>query len=150
MTRKHSTVPAQPPAPIDIHSPKHNEVRIDTDLLIPGRGSPIEDASLIFHPETGTILFAGLITTTHAPVLMPGLWDTHVHFFGSATGDLDDLALLPPSLAGVRSARDLAATLNAGYTSVREVGGYGIDMAKAVDEGWIPGPKIYAAGAPIS
>lgn len=33
---------------------------------------------------------------------------------------------------------------------MREVGGYGIDFSKAIDEGWIPGPHIYSAGAPIS
>lgn len=63
---------------------------------------------------------------------------------------MDKLALLRPALAGFRAAKDAVATLNAGYTSVREVGGYGIDFSKAIDEEWIPGPRIYSAGAPIS
>jgi imidazolonepropionase-like amidohydrolase len=138
-----------------------DKVRIDTDLLIPGKGEPIKSGSLVFDSKEGKILFAGatknlpkdlanLSVSDHVPVLLPGLWDCHVHYFGMASGNLDLLATLPQSLAGVRSARDFAATLNAGYTSVREVGGYGVDMKQAVDEGWIPGPRIYSAGAPIS
>lgn len=64
--------------------------------------------------------------------------------------NLEHLALLRPALAGFRCGRDLAATLNAGYTSVREVGGYGVDFMQAIDEGWMPGPHVYSAGAPIS
>jgi imidazolonepropionase-like amidohydrolase len=73
-----------------------------------------------------------------------------VHFFGVAGTDGETLTTTPGALAGARCARDAAATLNAGFTSVREVGGYGIDFSKAINEGWIPGPRIYAAGAPIS
>ena len=81
---------------------------------------------------------------------MPGLWDAHVHYFGAPDLNLDKVALIRPALAGMRAARDVAATLNAGYTSVREVGGYGIDFSQAINEGWIPGPNIYSAGAPLS
>lgn len=142
------------------------EIRVDADLLIPGRGDPIQSASLIYSPNpaaggTGTIVWAGktasiphqhtsLPTQEHVPVLIPGLWDSHVHYFGRADPNIENLALLHLALAGVRSARDIAATLNAGYTSVREVGGNGAELAKAVNEGWVPGPNIYAAVAPIS
>lgn len=147
-------------------------IRIDADLLIPGRGQPIKNATLIYTPseipsslttttKPGKVIYAGptsslplhlssLHPTSHVPVLMPGLWDCHVHFFGESQPSLEHIAVLPPSLAGLRSARDVMATLNAGFTSVREVGGYGIDFSKAIDEGWIPGPKIYSAGAPLS
>ena len=40
--------------------------------------------------------------------------------------------------------------MNAGYTSVREVGGYGVELSKAINEGWLPGPNIYSAVSPIS
>jgi imidazolonepropionase-like amidohydrolase len=82
--------------------------------------------------------------------LMPGLWDCHVHFSGRADPNIENMALLPLALAGVRAARDIAATLNAGYTSVREVGGNGAELIKAIDEGWVPGPNIYPSVAPLS
>ena len=144
-----------------------SEIRVDADVLIPGRGKPIENGTLICgtekaddSEERGKILYAGAradvpfkyssLSAIKVPVLMPGLWDCHVHYFGNSIPDLDKLALLPPALAGMRAARDVATTLNAGYTSVREVGGYGVDFAEAINEGYIPGPHIYSAGAPIS
>ena len=69
---------------------------------------------------------------------------------GLNSTSIDNLAVLPQSLAGARTARDLAATLNAGFTSVRELAGYGVFISKAVDEGWIPGPTIYSSHSIIS
>lgn len=132
-------------------------MRVDAQILIPGRGEPIRNGSVIF---TDKILWCGKqsaippeyagLEATACLVVMPGLWDTHVHYFGITSSSLDDLLLLPQSLAGARLTRDLAATLDAGITSVRELGGYGIDLAKAVDEGSIPGPKIYSSATLLS
>lgn len=63
---------------------------------------------------------------------------------------LDAVATLPQSLAGARTARDLIATLDAGFTSVREMAGYSVFISKAVEEGWIPGPNIYPSHSIIS
>ncbi|KAK4502243.1 hypothetical protein PRZ48_005668 [Zasmidium cellare] len=138
---------------------KPKALRIDADLLIPGRGKPISNATLIF--SQGTILHVGPTTSLskdHArleaerkvPFLMPGLWDVHVHFFGEASPSLENVAYTQPALAGFRAARDMLSLLDAGFTSVREVGGYGVDFKTGIDEGWIPGPNIYSAGAPLS
>jgi imidazolonepropionase-like amidohydrolase len=78
------------------------------------------------------------------------MWDCHGHFFGARTFDLGRVALEPLALRAARSARDLRAALDAGITSVREVGGLGIYLARAVAEGVLDGPAIYAAGAILS
>ena len=78
---------------------------------------------------------------------MPGLWDCHGHFLGSRTLDLGQLPLEPIALRAARCARDLRSALDAGITSVREVGGLGVYLARAVAEGVLDGPAIYAAGA---
>jgi imidazolonepropionase-like amidohydrolase len=44
----------------------------------------------------------------------------------------------------------LRAALDAGVTSVREVGGLGVHLARAVAEGTVEGPAVYAAGAVLS
>jgi imidazolonepropionase-like amidohydrolase len=69
---------------------------------------------------------------------------------GMRVVDLARLAQEPTALRAARSARDLTNTLNAGFTSVREVGGLGIYLAQAVREGLLDGPSIYAAGAVLS
>jgi imidazolonepropionase-like amidohydrolase len=82
--------------------------------------------------------------------VMPGLWDCHGHFLGSRFFDLARLPQESIALRAARSARDLTNALNAGITSVREVGGLGVHLARAVTEGILDGPAIYPAGAILS
>ncbi|AYF79417.1 hypothetical protein D7D52_26855 [Nocardia yunnanensis] len=93
--------------------------------------------------------------TPHARVIatravMPGMWDCHGHFLGITTMDLARLPMEPLPTRAVRAAADLRAVLDAGFTSVREVGGLGIYLAPIVAEGTLAGPTIYAAGAILS
>jgi imidazolonepropionase-like amidohydrolase len=131
--------------------------RISAQLLIPGSGKPVRDGVVVL--DSGRISYAGpaagapdtpgTVTTREATV-MPGLWDCHGHFLGSRTFDLGQLPLEPLALRAARSARDLRAALDAGVTSVREVGGLGIHLVRAVADGVLDGPAIYAAGAILS
>ena len=83
-------------------------------------------------------------------VLMPGLWDCHTHLTGLRNTSLDDVMRVPIPVGAARSVRDAERALDAGFTSVREVGGYGVYVARVIDEGTIRGPHIYAAGDLIS
>ena len=84
------------------------------------------------------------------PAVLPGLWDCHAHFMGLTEPNLAQVATTPPLLAAMRVARDARAALDAGFTSVREVGGLGVWVATAVAEGSVSGPTVYAAGAVLS
>jgi imidazolonepropionase-like amidohydrolase len=126
-------------------------------MLLRGTGAPVTDGVVII--DGAVISYAGPATsappTPSAPVhrtqaVMPGLWDCHGHFLGTRTMDLGQLPLDPMPLRAARCARDLSSALNAGVTSVREVGGLGVYLARAVGEGVLEGPAIYAAGAVIS
>jgi len=131
--------------------------RIEADLLLPGDGAPVPDGVVVL--EEHTITYAGPATqapdtagatTVRAPVVMPGMWDCHTHFLGSPVVDLNALPLQPVALRAARITADARAALEAGVTSVREVGGLGVHLARAVDEGTVPGPRIFAAGAVLS
>jgi imidazolonepropionase-like amidohydrolase len=63
------------------------------------------------------------------------MWDCHGHLIGARTFDLGRLPLEPEALRAARCTRDLRAALDAGITSVREVGGLGVYLARAVAEG---------------
>ena len=131
--------------------------RINAGLLIPGRGEPVRDAAVLIDgtrisyagPAAGAPEAPGAVTRD-AVTVMPGMWDCHGHFMGTRAMDLARLPQEPVALRAARSARDLANTLNAGFTSVREVGGLGVYLAQAVREGLLDGPSIYAAGAVLS
>ena len=136
---------------------KETHGAVNAGLLIPGHGEPVRDATVLIDgarisyagPAAGAPEAPGAVTRTAATV-MPGMWDCHGHFMGSRAMDLARLAQEPVALRAARSAPDLANTLNAGFTSVREVGGLGVYLAQAVREGLLDGPSIYAAGAVLS
>jgi len=131
--------------------------RIEARLLLPGDGEPVTDAAVVF--DGPVISYAGPAAgapdTPGASVhrtetVMPGMWDCHGHFLGVRAMDLGQLPLEAVPVRAARCARDLRAALDAGVTSVREVGGLGIYLARAVDEGVIDGPAVYAAGSILS
>jgi imidazolonepropionase-like amidohydrolase len=131
--------------------------RIEAGLLIPGTGEPVSDGVVIFDalvisyagPADGAPATPGAVVH-RAETVMPGMWDCHGHFMGVRAWDLGQLPLEPVPLRAARCARDLTAALRAGITSVREVGGLGVYLARAVAEGVLEGPAIYAAGAILS
>ena len=129
--------------------------RIEADLLIPGRGEPVRPGVVVW--DGGVITYAGPApgapdapVVARAATVMPGLWDCHAHFIGVRSLDLALIPQLPVALRAARATADLRAALDAGVTSVREVGGLGIYLAKAVAEGTVEGPAIYSAGSILS
>jgi imidazolonepropionase-like amidohydrolase len=131
--------------------------RIEAELLIPGHGDPVRGGVVLLDgPRISYAGPAGAAPQTpgvpvwRAAAVMPGMWDCHGHFLGTRSLDLGQLPFEPEPLRGVRSARDLRAALDAGITSVREVGGLGVHLARAVAEGTADGPAIYGAGAILS
>ncbi len=131
--------------------------RIEANRMIPGRGDPIDDAVVVL--EGTAISYAGPTSGAPAtpgaevvstPAVMPGMWETHSHFWGLDTANIEALITHDPRVGAVRAAQDIGRLLAAGFTSVREVGGYGVYLARAVEEGTIVGPSIYASGSILS
>jgi imidazolonepropionase-like amidohydrolase len=131
--------------------------RLDVEVLIPGKGSPIADGCVVI--DGPVIRYAGPAaaapptpgaTVVKARAAMPGMWDCHGHFMGVTTPDLTTIATTPPALMAMRVAHDAATALEAGFTTVREVGGLGVWLRTAVDEGTVRGPTVFAAGAVLS
>jgi imidazolonepropionase-like amidohydrolase len=131
--------------------------RIEAELLLPGSGEPVADGVVVI--DGPIISYAGPAreapetpgaTVRRTETVMPGMWDCHGHFLGMRTLDVGHLPLEPVQLRAARCARDLRSALDAGITSVREVGGLGVYLARAVAEGVLDGPAIYAAGSILS
>ena len=132
-------------------------VRIEANVLVPGRGEAVADGVVVM--DGPVISFAGPssdapdtsdATVVTATTVMPGMWDCHAHLMGATSLDLTRMPLDSVQLRAIRAAADLRAALDAGITSIREVGGIGVHVARAVDEGTVVGPAIYAAGAILS
>jgi imidazolonepropionase-like amidohydrolase len=132
-------------------------VRINADLLIPGRGNPTQDGTVIL--DGGVITYAGPsidapdtpdADTTNVPVAMPGLWECHAHFIGIDTPNVEASILTPAARLAALATVDLHSTLMGGVTSAREVGGFGLQIQPAIAKGQISGPTVYGAGKLLS
>ena len=77
--------------------------------------------------------------------LMPGLIDSHVHVMLSEVF-IRQLENVPLTLATARSIALMGATLDRGFTTVRDTGGADWGLKAAVDQGLVPGPRLFIAG----
>jgi imidazolonepropionase-like amidohydrolase len=83
--------------------------------------------------------------------VMPGLVDSHLHFMGMKTDRfLEEQAIRPQELRLIKSVYDAADLLDAGYTTVKDCGGFGISLRRSIAEGVIRGPRILSAGYVLS
>jgi imidazolonepropionase-like amidohydrolase len=132
------------------------EVRSPAVLVIDGnRIAAVNPAEV---PAAGTELDLGDLT------LSPGLMDMELNMLIGGPGGP---AGLPEPMHGVkdspvyrtlRGVVNCHTTLMAGFTTVRNLGlmvytgGFllDVDLARAVDQGWFPGPRIIAAGHAIT
>ena len=118
-------------------------LRIDGDRIA-GVGGPV----------TGEVVDLGDV------VLLPGLMDMEVNLLMGGRGEsgLASSVTDDPALRVLRAVGNARRTLRAGFTTVRNLdlfvktGGYLLDVAlgKAIDAGWIEGPRIVPAGHAIT
>lgn len=81
--------------------------------------------------------------------LMPGIIDSHVHLFTGCCTVADVLGA-PPAYVTVKATLQAEIMLMNGVTSVRDLAGPTFGLKRAIDEGRVPGPRIYPSGAMIS
>lgn len=79
---------------------------------------------------------------------MPGMADCHAHLGMSAPqGKFESLRMDELAIRSTRFAREM---LERGFTTVRDAGGVVYGIKTAIDEGFIPGPRIFPSHACIS
>jgi imidazolonepropionase-like amidohydrolase len=105
-------------------------------------------------PPAGEILDLGEL------ILLPGLMDMEVNLLMGGRGETAAYSPVQddPPLRMLRAVGNARRTLRAGFTTVRNLGlfvktgGYLLDvaLAKAIDAGWIDGPRVVPAGHAIT
>jgi imidazolonepropionase-like amidohydrolase len=81
--------------------------------------------------------------------VMPGLIDAHFHAYGLQLNPAL-IDAVPPQLRGLHAKRILEATLQRGFTTVRDAAGGDHALATALRTGLIDGPRLFYAGLAIS
>lgn len=84
--------------------------------------------------------------------LMPGFIDAHTHIIGRVLGDPEGQNARVhdyDSFGAILAVGNAEKTLLAGFTTIRNVGAGKFDdlaLRKAINDGWIPGPRMLTAG----
>ena len=118
-----------------------------------GRGGDPAPADVVIEGDrildVGTGLDGDERIDVRGKTLLPGLFDCHVHLTVSYV-DAWRLVQRPFSYQFFEAARNLAATLGVGITSVRDAGGTDLGVKRAQADGLIPGPRVQISLSMIS
>jgi imidazolonepropionase-like amidohydrolase len=131
-------------------------------LIDPVSGKAVGDIALVI--EEGKVVARGQRGQLPVPAnartidlgdmtILPGFIDMHTHLTGSATKGRGysglGLSIHRGTIWGVENAN---TTLLAGFTTVRNVGAEGftdVALRDAINEGEIPGPRMFVSGPPV-
>jgi len=125
--------------------PTSGTVRSDQMLRI--EDSKIAAVGPYAAPPKGSI-----VTDWSAYTVLPGLIDMHTHLVDTEqSSNVAEPLLHSAAQIALLGARHAKQTLNAGFTSVRDVGTFralgDVALRDAIEAGWVEGPRMMVAGA---
>lgn len=127
---------------------KNDEPRGKTSIVIDeGRITRIVDGFI--EPQAGDKVISLADET-----VMPGLMDMHTHLQSQHSKDsYTERFFMDQADYALRSTMYARKTLMAGFTTVRDLGDNGVNsiaLRKAINEGWVPGPRIFTSGKSLA
>ena len=117
------------------------ELITDKDVLVEG--------NVIAMAEPRSTVGDVTVIDCSGRILMPGLIEAHSHLALSSISPADQTTQRS-SYGAILSVLDAERMLMNGVTTTRDAGGEVFSLKRAIDEGKIPGPRIYPSGAMIS
>jgi len=139
-------------------------IHAGTLLAIPGEAPTIDrsiviDGQRIVRIEEGFVDPASIdggaaLIDLSDKFVLPGMLDMHVHLLGEiGPTTRTDALTMTTSMQAMKGALHARRTLEAGFTTVRDLGGepeaiYALQYA--VENGFVPGPRILAAGSALA
>ncbi len=129
-------------------------------LIRPAKGKVLKEKTLLVQGDS--ILAVrngyvgdssdGTIRDLKGMTVMPGLVDMHVHLEGSPSPkNYRKRFTQNPEEKAFESLEHARKTLHAGFTTVRDVGGSGVNIAlrDAIEKGLVEGPRVHTSGKAI-
>jgi len=140
-----------------------DKIMLKAARLLDGRGgAPLAPAMVLIDgdriAEVGSSLVlpaGGRVIDLGDATLLPGLIDLHTHLCGHyGTHWEDELIKTTPAYSALWGARNARVTLEAGYTTVRDMGTawpyVDVELRNAINAGAVPGPRMFVAGSYVS
>lgn len=131
-------------------------------LIDTKQGKILKEATIVIHSDTIMAIHQGYMQPKEAndtlidlknSTVMPGLIDMHVHLEGESNPHsyIEPFTLNESDIA-FQAVNYAYKTLMAGFTTVRDLGGTGVNtsLRDAIASGKIVGPRVYSAGKSIA
>jgi imidazolonepropionase-like amidohydrolase len=140
----------------------YSDTYIHTSSYIDGISDRIKKDSTIIIDSTGKIksIEKGFIKPGNnkfydltSYTVLPGLMDMHVHFGGEYQSKAERPVKVERETEAILATVHAETTLNAGFTTVRQVGDSGfvsISLRDAINKGIVSGPRIFTSGKSIA
>ena len=124
---------------VNIFDGVNEELAVGMSVLV--EGNLISEVATAIPAQGGAAIIDGGGRT-----LMPGLIDSHVHLTHMTVADLSAWEGMSWDEMAAEAMRNAREFLMSGFTTVRDMGGTGPGIKRAVDRGLGVGPRIYPAG----
>lgn len=126
---------------------------ITNALIFDGSSPVLIEGSIVMRDgviaAVGDVAPVGEVIDARGKVVVPGLIDAHFHAYAVGLGGFE-VERGPLSYAALVGAQRLGAALKRGFTTVRDVAGGDIGLAKAVREGVFASPRYLFTGPALS
>jgi imidazolonepropionase-like amidohydrolase len=116
------------------------------DQLHAGMSVLVEDNMIA---QVGRSISAGdaMVIDGGGRTLLPGLIDSHVHINAYMDGNILSWQSTTWEEMGARAVAFVQESMAMGFTTLRDMCGAHEGLKKVIDEGLLPGPRLYLAGA---
>jgi len=129
---------------------------VDSGKMLADQAVTLADGKVVsVQPWSAAVTKGARVLDWTAWTVVPGLMDMHTHISEEAeTADIAAPLKISAAQQAFIGAMNARRTLQAGFTTVRDVGVYrgfaDIALRDAIDAGEIPGPRMFVAGAYIT
>jgi len=138
------------------------ETLIHTSIYIDGISDKVKKNASIVIGDDGRIkqIANGFLNTEgynyydlRDYTVLPGLMDMHVHFGQEYVSKAERETKVEREYSAIRAVQHAKVTLDAGFTTVRQVGDMGlvsISLRDAIQRGYAEGPRIFSSGKSLA